>query len=306
MHTRSSLVTFLVGFAASVTVLSLSAATAAFAATDSYTVVPGDTLWAISQREGVGLAELEAANPSASFTDLLVGTRLVIPAVVPATNATYTVLPGDTEWLIAQRLHVSWAALQAANSGVNPTDLQPGQVLQVPTTPTTLAMSTSTGTSSTTITASSTSGLSGDSPSAAAPGSGTDTQASAPVPTSDQNLYWMERVIAAEASGQPMDAKLGVGAVVWNRMHSPYYASTVQEVVFQSIAGHAQFTSVSNGWIYQVQPTASDLTAAQEVLSGTDILPTAFVFYNPAQTPSSSWVYTQAVVGRYGNLTFAS
>jgi len=281
MHTRSPIAKFLASFAASVTVLSISAAPAAFAATGSYTVASGDTLWTISQKEGVTLAALEAANPSVPFADLLVGTRLAIPASAPSTTSTYTVLPGDTEWLIAQRLHVSWSALQAANSGVDPNNLQPGQVLQVPTTNTTVASavaSTATGASAGTST-----------------GTGSAT-----------SLYWMERVIAAEATGQPMNAKLGVGAVVWNRMHSPYYASTVQGVVFQSIDGHAQFTSVANGWIYQVQPTASDLTAAQDVLSGTDILPTAFVFYNPAQTPSSSWVYTQPVVGSYGNLTFAS
>lgn len=257
----------------------------AFAA-QLYTVQQGDTLWLISQREHVTLTGLEAANPGLQANNLPVGKQLQIPEAMTAASSTvshrtYTVQQGDTEWLIAKRLGVSWSALQTANPQVLPTNLQAGQLLQIPE-------ASSSPTTATT---------------AATAASGTTTAA---VPASGaNNLYWLTRVIAAEAGQQPMNAKIAVGDVIVNRMHNPYYAHTIQGVIFQTINGHAQFTCVANGWIWKVQPTARDTTAASAVLNGQNVVPGAYVFYNPAQTPAGSWVYTQPVIAAYGNLTFA-
>ncbi len=260
----------------------------AFAA-QLYTVSPNDTLWLISQREHVSLTSLEAANPGLQANNLQIGQQLQLPqqtatttptttTASTASNRTYIIQQGDTEWLIAKRLGVSWYALQAANPQVNPTDLQPGQILQVPEANTSPPVA-ATGASGSTSVATSASG-------------GSD-------------LYWLTRVIAAEAGQQPMNAKIAVGDVIVNRMHNPYYANTIQGVIFQTINGHAQFTCVANGWIWKVQPTAQDASAAKAVLNGDNVVPNAYVFYNPAQTPSTSWVYTQTVIASYGNLTFA-
>lgn len=256
---------------AAVGTLSCFVSGAAFAASNMYTVKPGDTLWYISQREHISLTALRSVNTNIQINNLQVGQSIFLPTPSSTSGSQlYTVAAGDTEWLIAKKLHVSWSALQAANSQINPTNLQPGSVLHLPAaTPAVV----SSGTTSV---------------------------------TAQNNLYWLERIISAEASNQPMSAKLAVGAVVWNRMQNPYYGSTVKSVIFQQINGHAQFTSVSNGWIYKTQPIASDLTAAQQVLAGHDILPSAMVFYNPARTPSGSWVFSQPVLATYGDLTFAS
>lgn len=120
----------------------------------------------------------------------------------------------------------------------------------------------------------------------------------------NDNLYWLSRVIEAEAGGENYQAKLAVGDVILNRTHSPDYPSTVYGVIFERAYGVYEFTSVENGWIYHT-PSQSSLDAAEAVLNGQNIVPNALVFYNKAQTPAKSWVLSQPVVTVIGNLTFA-
>lgn len=115
----------------------------------TYTVVAGDSMWAIAQRHSLTLAELESANPGAghpagNFGDIHPGDELVIPApatpapavVVPA-GTSYTVVPGDSMWAIAARHGVALAALESANPRAghpagNTRDIWPGDVLTIP------------------------------------------------------------------------------------------------------------------------------------------------------------------------------
>lgn len=243
-----------------------------FAAAATVTVTAGDTLYTIARQEGIPLSRLTAANPGVNPLNLQIGEVLDVPSAAPTT---YTVRPGDTEWSIAQRLGISWSALIAANPDVNASDLLPGQILHLPA-PT------------------------------APSGSTSATAATQPSQTGN-TLYWLTKVIAAEAGGQSLGAKLAVGAVILNRSRLPGYGgNTILDVIFATVDGRAQFTSVANGWIYNVVPSPSDVTAAREVLAGTDTLPSAVVFYNPAQTPAGSWVYSQPVVATIGSLVFAS
>lgn len=51
----------------------------------------------------------------------------------PAANSTYVVQAGDTLYVIAAKLNVSVQALATANNITNPSSIQVGQVLKVPT-----------------------------------------------------------------------------------------------------------------------------------------------------------------------------
>ncbi|MCY0870198.1 MAG: LysM peptidoglycan-binding domain-containing protein [Firmicutes bacterium] len=259
----------------SFTFVMICAATAitpvSFAAAATVTVAPGNTFYTIARREHISLAQLTAANPNINPLNLQVGQVLDLPSSQPTT---YTVQPGDTEWIIARRLGISWSALIAANPDVNADDLIPGQTLRLP-----------------------------------APATAPHSANTAPVTQTQagDTLYWLTKVIAAEAGGQPLSAKLAVGAVILNRSRLPGYGgNTILDVIFATVDGRAQFSSVANGWIYNVVPSSSDAEAARAVLSGTDSLPSALVFYNPANTPSDSWVYSQPVVKMIGSLVFAS
>ena len=72
-------------------------------------------------------------------------------------------------------------------------------------------------------------------------------------------IYWLSRIIYAEANGQPFDGMIGVGNVVLNRVASGRFPNTVEGVVFEP----GQFTPVDNGSIYNT-PSSEAVLAARD------------------------------------------
>lgn len=104
-----------------------------------YTVQPGDSMFRIAQRFGVSLNALIAANPQIPNPNLIFPGQVICvpsapPTVCPPGTFRYTVQPGDSMFLIAQRFGVSLNALIAANPQItNPNRIFPGQIVCVPT-----------------------------------------------------------------------------------------------------------------------------------------------------------------------------
>lgn len=79
-------------------------------------------------------------------------------------------------------------------------------------------------------------------------------------------LYWLSRIISAEAKGEPLYGKLAVGAVVYNRVESDNYPDTVYDVIFDMKNG-VQFTPAKNGAVYD-EPTEDSVIAAKLCMEG--------------------------------------
>ena len=111
----------------------------------TYRVHTGDGAYRIAKRFATTIPLLQAANPGVDLSRLKPGQELGLPPAPVARNAhleetpknslnraTVTVGSGDTAAAVAKRFGVTDQQLQAANSCVDLTRLQAGQVLLIP------------------------------------------------------------------------------------------------------------------------------------------------------------------------------
>lgn len=104
-----------------------------------YTVVEGDCFWDIANKLGIDVDSLQAANPGIDFETLQIGEEILIPGAGSGDtyNAytretfSYTVMPGDSLWSIADSYGVSIDSIKSAG-GLTSDFLQVGQVLTIP------------------------------------------------------------------------------------------------------------------------------------------------------------------------------
>ncbi|AZR72839.1 hypothetical protein BBF96_05200 [Anoxybacter fermentans] len=233
------------------------------AAITTYTVQPGDSLWKIGKKFNTSVSYLKQLNNLWSNT-IYVGQKLKVPATIASVGWVYTVKWGDSLWKIAQKTGTSVDAIKKANN-LYSNNIWVGQKLTIPTNPTN----------------SSTTNVSN---------------------ISQSDLDLLARVIYAEAQGEPFEGQVAVGAVVLNRVKSPYFPNTIKGVVFQKYA----FESVSNGEIWRNQPNATAYQAARAALSGQDPTGGALYFFNPAKINNPySWIWTRKVTKIIGNHSFA-
>ncbi len=96
-----------------------------------YTVLPGDSLWLIARRYNTTVDAIKRLNGLTS-DNLSIGQVLRIPAESSGSSYfEYTVLPGDSLWLIAQRYGTTVSAIKSLN-GLTSDTLNIGQVLLIP------------------------------------------------------------------------------------------------------------------------------------------------------------------------------
>ncbi|MDF2591601.1 MAG: cell wall hydrolase [Clostridia bacterium] len=106
--------------------------------------------------------------------------------------------------------------------------------------------------------------------------------------TAATNLYWLSRIIHAEAEAEPYAGKVAVGNVIINRVNSGTFASTIKGVIFEYSNGLPQFSPVADGTIYNT-PSAASIQAAKDAMAGQRPVGAAMFFFNPDKA-SGSWI----------------
>ena len=108
-----------------------------------------------------------------------------------------------------------------------------------------------------------------------------------PIPCTDDEFYWLTRVISAESRGESLYGQIAVGNVVLNRVASTEFPDTIKSVVFDT-RNAVQFEPTANGTIY-LDPTAQSVLAARLVLSGANAVDDCLYFFAPALS-QGTWI----------------
>lgn len=118
------------------------------------------------------------------------------------------------------------------------------------------------------------------------------------MPVNATDLFWLSKIIYAEAGIENEEAQIAVGNVVLNR--SRYMKKSIRDVIFQK----NQFDPVSNGSISK-KPDKKSITSARKVLIGETVIPkNVMFFYSKRHTPSRSWIRTRKEHKTIDNTTF--
>ena len=104
---------------------------------------------------------------------------------------------------------------------------------------------------------------------------------------SSDDLYWLARIIYAEAGGESLVGQIAVGNVVMNRRDSKQYPNTIYGVIFDRNGG-TQFSPVSMGTIYNT-PSQTSIIAAKICLEGYSVDNKILFFMNP-RIATSNWI----------------
>lgn len=110
----------------------------------------------------------------------------------------------------------------------------------------------------------------------------------------------LARLVTAEAGSEPFEGKVAVASVILNRTTDSKFPTTVAGNIFKP----HQFESVSNGLIWNQQPTEDAYKAAEAAYKGWDPTHGAKFFFNPAKVYGPSWVWTRTIIDRIGNHVF--
>ena len=118
----------------------------------------------------------------------------------------------------------------------------------------------------------------------------------------EDEVYWLARIISAEAGAEPLEGKIAVGNVVLNRVKNEFFPNTIYGVIFDRKFG-VQFSPVANGTIYKA-PTAESIIAAKICLEGYTLSDDVLYFMNP-DIAASSWISNNRTYAfRIGNHVF--
>lgn len=260
---------FVIGVILSITISS----TSAFAA--DYTILKSDSLYKISRLFGTTVSTIKSDNHLKS--------NQIHPGKVLNVKAkTYKVKKGDTLSGIAKKSKVTLAALRRANNKWND-KIKAGQKLLLPAKSTVAAKKTTAD-------------------KAAVSRAFVSAKSESVISYTSKETDLLARLITAEATGQPYNAMVGVGAVVVNRVQSNVWPDTVSKVINHVAGGYYQFTPVKNGYIKKPASKTAE-KAAKAALNGSD--PTANAMFYFDETSTNSWLWSKPITARYGIMVFA-
>jgi len=102
----------------------------------------------------------------------------------------------------------------------------------------------------------------------------------------DSDVYWLSRIINAEARGESLEGQIAVGNVVLNRVASEEFPDSIKAVIFDRRCG-IQFSPAYSGSLYN-KPSASCVAAAKIALEGTSVVGDS-LYFSPSSRAATCW-----------------
>ncbi|WP_207706864.1 cell wall hydrolase [Alkaliphilus pronyensis] len=106
--------------------------------------------------------------------------------------------------------------------------------------------------------------------------------------TRADDIYWLSRIIHAEAQGEPYEGKVAVGNVILNRVKSSDFPNTIYGVIFDKQHGYTQFSPVIDGTVNNT-PNNDSIKAAAAALNGEAPVGEVLYFLNPVKS-TNFWI----------------
>lgn len=118
---------------------------------------------------------------------------------------------------------------------------------------------------------------------------------------SEEELLLLQKIVMAEAEGEPYQGKVAVANVVLNRLRSANFPDTIYKVIYQK----HQFSPVANGRLKRVKPNDDSIKAVNAALSGVKEVPDDTYFFLSLKLAEDLTVHhSQEYVKTIGNHTF--
>ncbi len=117
-----------------------------------------------------------------------------------------------------------------------------------------------------------------------------------------EDLYWLSRIVNAEAGNQELEGMIGVGNVVLNRVEDPTCPDTVYDVIFDTRFG-VQFSPTETGTIYN-EPCELAEVAAKLCLEGYELVGASLFFVNPEIGVTGWFANTRTYIATIGDHAF--
>ncbi|GAB6086571.1 cell wall hydrolase [Alkaliphilus crotonatoxidans] len=113
-----------------------------------------------------------------------------------------------------------------------------------------------------------------------------------------QEVYYLAKIIHAEARGESFEGMVAVGAVVLNRVESPGFPNSIEKVIYQP----NQFSSLYDGQ-FELEPDDVAFSAAAKAIMGHDPTDGCLYFYNPS-IATAAWSFQRQPETKIGNHVF--
>lgn len=116
---------------------------------------------------------------------------------------------------------------------------------------------------------------------------------------SQDDLFWLSRVIYRESGNQSLEGQMAVGNVVLNRVADPVFPNSVEEVLAQK----NQFSTYKSGVLRKTEPSDSSIIAAKLVMDGGVVEETKGALF--FDSGSNSWAArNKKLIATFGDHNF--